>query len=71
MIEPTIDFRINILRNALQSPEGIDVIMKQKPEEGQKFRDFLNKQAAKIDSLSEIELWALTILVGVSRRGKR
>lgn len=68
MIEPTIDYRINILRCALKSPEGIDAIMKLKPEEGPEFQSFLEQQAAKIDDLSECELWALTILIGIKRK---
>ncbi len=59
--------RAKILRRALRTPEGIDAIMEHSPSSGLEFRKFLQEQADKVDELSETELWALSIVIGLKR----
>lgn len=59
-------FRIDTLKSALRHPKGIDAIMEQKSTEGN-LREFLQSCADRVDELSEIELYALTVVIGITR----
>jgi len=56
-----VEFRIDTLRAALKHPQGIDLIMEQKSEQDEGLRKCLQEHADRVDELSDIELFVLTM----------
>jgi hypothetical protein len=66
-LDPKYRVRVETLRAALSSPEGIDVIIDLLPDGYSDIRPWLEKQAARVNVLSDEELLAMALVMGIRR----